>query len=128
VLAEGSELSERQRPAFERSLEAVRVARLRALYDEARALERDFQFELAVARYGELIEQAGFFEDAITRRDTLQGFIALAADLYARALVAPSAEEALPLLRQIEVFWPEYRDVRERVLGGQGGQAGRPGS
>lgn len=38
-----------------------------------------------------------------------------AADLYAKADAPATPEEQLSTLRQIGLFWPEYRDVPARI-------------
>ena len=107
------DLSERQRPDFDAALQDLERQRYGAMYDEARTYERDFRFDLAVEAYTRLIEIAGFYDDALTRRDTLEGFIEQAAELYEAAMATEDEEERRSLLMQIEIFWPEYRDVEE---------------
>lgn len=109
---EGAEITEQQVVAFESMLIDIVEREHREIYDKAYDLETDFLYEEAVEVYGELLEKAEYFEDAIARKETLEGYIELAADLYAKAEAAESDEEKLDLLRQIDVFWPEYRDVQ----------------
>ncbi len=81
------------------------------LYAEALRLERDFLYEEAIAKYGELLEVAGYYEDAITRKATLEEFTLLAEDLYARALETQDPEERRRYLNELLLIWPEYRDT-----------------
>jgi tetratricopeptide (TPR) repeat protein len=93
----------------------VEAARVQALYDTARELESDFEFNQAVSAYERLLEETGgFYEDSITRRDTLLEYLELAPTLYQRANQAETLEEQEALLYQITLFWPTYRDVRQR--------------
>jgi tetratricopeptide (TPR) repeat protein len=114
-LAQASELSERQTEEIEAHRTDLHQARLERLYEDARTLESDWRYEEAVAAYGKLLEREPFFRDAIARRDTLQSYVEQAAELYAKYEAAASDEERLTYLRQIAVFWPEYRDVKLRL-------------
>ena len=115
ALEAGRALSEFQQPAFDDLEQAIAGAMHSDLYQEARTLESDEQYEAAVAAYADLLEQATYFEDAITRKSTLEDYIEDAERLYAKAEAAGSIEEQLGYLRQIAVFWPDYRDVAERL-------------
>ncbi len=117
LLDQGLALTEAQKEAFSVEHDRLETARLTVRYDAARAMESDHRFEEAVVAYGTLLENAkqGYFLDVIARRDTLQDFIAKAATLYAKALAAAAPAEQLALLRQVDVVYPEYLDVRERL-------------
>ena len=115
ALVEAATLTERQAEAIEQSRGDVRLSRLERQYEQARTLESDWRYEEAVEAYARLLEQEPFFRDAIARKDTLESYVLEARDLYARFEQAASDEERLSLLRQIAVFWPEYRDVRRRL-------------
>ena len=93
---------------------SIEEARLRRLYDEALSLERDFRYEAAVEAYARLVRETEGYEDAVERQRTLDEWIALAARKYEAALAA-GGEEALGHFKSIEVFWPEYRDIQERI-------------
>ncbi len=112
-LDQGRELTEVQGDRFESAAIDVDQARYQILYDEALRLEHDLRYPEAVEKYTELLAVAGYYEDAITRVETLQDFIARAEDLYASALATDDPAEQLSYLRQLELFWPEYRDVDE---------------
>lgn len=116
VLVASEATSERQAQQFVDALQALRTARLRTMYDDARTFERDYDYVAAAEGYDRVIQRAGgYFEDAIARRDTLLGFVAQAQELYAGAAEATDSAAELALLRQIEVFWPAYLDVRPRI-------------
>jgi hypothetical protein len=85
------------------------------VYRDALALERDWRYEEAAVRYDELLAEAQFYKDAIARRDTLNEYVRRAAELYEKAGAAATPEEQLMFLRQIELFWPEYKDVPVRI-------------
>jgi len=115
ALAEGRTHTERQLEAFDEMERAVEEAVLGDHYTRARTLESDQQFEAAAAAYGELLEFAPYFRDAIARKDTLDSYVASAAEYYAQALAAATPEEQAAYLRRIAVFWPDYRDVEQRL-------------
>ena len=110
-----AQLTQSQSELVETWREKVEVARIRNVYETARELESDFEYPDAIATYDELLgETEGFYEDALARRDTLEGYIEQAAAIYARANRAETLEEQESLLYQITLFWPTYRDVRDR--------------
>jgi tetratricopeptide (TPR) repeat protein len=117
VLDEGLALTVMQKEVFETEKERLDVARRMVRYEYARALEVDHRFEEAVAVYQEVIDASpqGFFEDSLARRDTLQDLLAKAADYYERALAAQAPEEQRTLLLQVQIVYPEYKDVNERL-------------
>ncbi len=104
-----------QRDFAEGVLAELRDSRFETTYRDALSLERDFRFEEAADRYDELLVEAQFYKDAIARRDTLREYVSSAADLYAKAAAAATPADELAMLRQIELFWPEYRDVGPRI-------------
>lgn len=84
-------------------------------YQRALDLEHDFLFEEAIEGYRAVLEGRDFYEDARARLDTLESYVVEAARLYAEAEEAEGDEAKLERLRQIEVFWPEYRDILEQI-------------
>jgi hypothetical protein len=120
AIAKGRALTQVQDEALDLMLQGIAEARLEDKYQDARTLESDQQFVAAVAAYDELLEQAPYFRDAIARRDTLQSYIEHADELYAQAMEAGSEDERLRILRRIDVFWPDYRDVRELLQAADG--------
>jgi tetratricopeptide (TPR) repeat protein len=115
ILDSVGQLAQQQEDFVGRITAGIDDARMSAIYDTARALERDYRFADALQVYTELLEQVEFFEDAIARRETLAEFVRLAAVYYETALAAESDAEAAEYLRRIPIFWPEYRDVDARL-------------
>jgi tetratricopeptide (TPR) repeat protein len=109
------EATDRQADAIAALRGEIAEARLDTLYDAARTLESDGRYAEAVEAYDVLLENTAFHKDALARRDTLTAFVRDAEELYARYEAAADDAERLALLRQIAVFWPEYRDVRARL-------------
>ncbi len=107
--------SERQSEAIAEELLVVDEAEAGHLYDTALALESDFRFEEAAEAYRTLLAKREFHEDARARLGTLEDAIRTAPELYERALKAKTDAERVDLYRQLELIWPEYRDVQERL-------------
>ena len=84
---------------------------------EADRLESEFRYDEAIAVVDVLLERAPADATALRRlRSTLEAFLNLAQESYARAdAAADPAEEAFHLAL-IQSFWPGYRDVGERLL------------
>ena len=112
---EGEAGSEHQKDLFEGLRADLETARNERLYSEALALELSGDFEAAIERYSALLERTPYFKDVLTRKDTLVEYVSDASELYARAEAATEPAEKLGLLRQIAVFWPDYRDVRGQI-------------
>jgi tetratricopeptide (TPR) repeat protein len=107
------------------------------MYQNARMLSDDYRYPEAVAAFDELLAVAPDYKDAALRKSTLEEFIRLAEEFYAKALDADDDAEAEEYLRAIHpVIWPEYKDVVERLqaiearkaererAGGTGGDGG----
>jgi tetratricopeptide (TPR) repeat protein len=114
-LDQARDVTERQVTEIDEHATALHQSRLAKLYEAARTLESDWRYEEAVGAYDKLLEREPYFRDAIARRDTLQSYVEQAGELYGRYQAATTDEERLAMLRQIAVFWPEYRDVRLRL-------------
>jgi len=121
-LDEAQRSTDRQGPEIEARRAELHQAQLEGLYQDARTLESDWRYEEAVAAYARLLEREPFFRDAIARKDTLESYVIQAEELYQRYEAAADDEQRLGLLRQIAVFWPEYRDVRRRLTELEGPQ------
>jgi tetratricopeptide (TPR) repeat protein len=115
TVAKAQELTVLQADEVEGARASIREARHEKAYNEALALERDWRYPEAVARYESLLARADYYKDVIARRDTLKEYIRLAEDLWGRADAATSAQDKLAAYRQIQVFWPEYRDLSARI-------------
>ncbi len=111
----GLELTDLQKDAFQSELDGIGERRVRAAYDRALGLEHDFQFEQAVVAYEAILESRDFFRDCRARIDVLKDKITEAERLHAEAAQAEDGAAELALLRQIEVFWPDYRDIPGRI-------------
>ena len=115
LLLEARSLSQRQLAEIDAALVAIDDAEAERQYELALDLEYDFRFEEAVAAYRELLTTREFYKDARARIGTLEDAIRDAAALYAEAEASTSDEQRIELYRQIELIWPEYRDVRDRL-------------
>lgn len=114
-IAAGLELTNLQKDVFQRELDGIGERRVQAAYDRALGLEHDFRFEQAVTAYEAILESRDFFKDCRARVDVLKDKIAEAERLFAAAAQAEDEEAELALLRQIEVFWPDYSDIPGRI-------------
>lgn len=112
---EGAKLTQVQKDRFEGLLNKVQEARYEKLYKAARTLERDGKFPEAVEQYAELLKITAYYKDALTRRETLEDFVKRADALYAQFETEPDAQKQLQILEQIAQFWPDYRDVSEKI-------------
>jgi hypothetical protein len=115
LVDEAGAKTQEQHEEVEGELATIREARFEKEYGDALVLEHDYRFEEAVKQYDDLLSKAQFYKDVIARRDTLQEYIRLAADLYGKAAAETTPEKKLEFLRQIAVFWPEYKDLREQI-------------
>lgn len=90
--------------------------RLEAMYLEARGFYEDYRYPEAVQAYERLLAAAPDYGDAQLRKKTIEEFIRLAEEFYAKALATEDEDEAEEYLRAIHpVIWPEYLDVVERL-------------
>ena len=79
------------------------------------SLERDSLYDEAVAKYGEILKQTDYYKDVLARKDTLEQYIKLSADLYAKAEATSDKAEKVKYLEQIQLIWPEYKDVAQKL-------------
>ncbi len=115
LLREGAHLSTALTEEFREAFNEVADVRWERLYAEGMDFELDSDFEAAVLKYDELLQEAGAYEDAISRRKTCLGFVELAGSLYSQAKGSADAGQRLNLFKQIAVFWPEYLDVEQKI-------------
>lgn len=115
LLDEGEALTTAQQDLFKGARDKILEVQHQRVYDSALALERDQRYTEAIAKYEELLAQAEYFKDSLARLDTLKGYVALADDLYQKAQAAPDDAARADLLKQILLFWPEYRDAAKLV-------------
>ena len=111
LIDQGLALTREQKDLFEGMQARVAQARLDKLYDEAVSLERDSLYEQAVEKYGDILKETDYFKDVLARKDTLEQYIKLAAELYAKAQASDDKAEKMNYLEQIRLIWPEYKDV-----------------
>lgn len=114
LIEEGLAMTTKQTEHFEGALAEIEESRLDAMYDEAVDLEKDYQYPEAIVAYDAILERAQYYRDVITRRSTLTEYVARAGELYDEAMTQ-TGEARLDLLQQIEIFWPEYRDISSQL-------------
>lgn len=115
VIREARAQTKHQVEKCDGAADGVDASRLEQSYQHALALEADQDFEAAVLAYDRLVESRGYYKDVLTRRETLRAYIAKAGPLYDQAMAATDPAEKLRLLKQITLFWPEYRNVRDVI-------------
>ena len=104
-----------QTEAFTTATAGIDDARVEQRYQIALDLEHDFSFPEAVEAFKELLTTRDFYKDARARIDSLEGYVATAARLYDEAAAATDGTKRLDLLQEIDVFWPEYKDIAEQI-------------
>jgi hypothetical protein len=114
LLDEGEALSDRQRDRFEAARIDIAEERLNRAYQTALNFEKDFLFPQAIEAYQAILDEVQYYRDVLTRQETLVEYVQRAEELYAESRSVPDAER-LELLRQIEVFWPDYRGIGEEI-------------
>ncbi len=126
TLKRAREMTLRQKGKIDDLLADIDDARIRDMYAQALDLEHDFRYEEAIAVYAEILSEREFFDDTRSRFDTLTEYVELAGNLYERAEKAADSADRRNFLRQIETFWPEYRDTHEllNALGDPGDEGG----
>ena len=115
MLAAGAELSEAQDELFEGALAGIESAIQEDMYVAALDLYKDGDYQGAIDGFDKLLEAADYYKDARTRRDNLAGDIVAASTRYELAAKAKTTEERLRYLREIEVFWTNYKDIQEQI-------------
>ena len=115
LLAEGRAMTKAQIELFDGAEAGIDSAIHEDMYTAALDLYRDGDYEAAVAKLDELLAAAEYYKDARTRRDNLKADIVSAAERYKLAKDAGTDEERLRLLREIEVFWPNYKDIQLQI-------------
>jgi tetratricopeptide (TPR) repeat protein len=127
TLAQAEALTDAQKDDLSLLQAGIEEKRLEDLYHAARTLSDDYRYPEAVATFTELLALAPDYKDAALRNATLEEFIRLAEEFYAKALEAPDDATAEELLRAIHpVIWPEYKDVVERLAAIEARKAERP--
>jgi tetratricopeptide (TPR) repeat protein len=116
ALDEGIVLTTMQAEQFELVRMEIDEEKNRIIYERALAYEHDYLYEEAIKVYDELLARTDYHEDSRARRETLKDYVKNADRLYEEISSAGESRDKLSLLRQIEIFWPEYRDIQERIL------------
>ena len=114
-LEEGQVLTRLQGADFDLAREAIKESRLQRIYQKAWDLEHDGSYPQAIEVYGELLAATEFYKDAVARKDTLEGYVEIAAGYYQKAEDAEDDALELEHLRAIQGFWPGYRDIEGRI-------------
>ena len=117
LMLQAREITEAQDERVDKALAGIDEERASQAYQAALDLEHDFQYEQAIAAYQKVIDDHGYdlAQDSQARINTLSDYVRDAEELYAEASDAESADARRDLLRQIEVFWPEYLDIQEQL-------------
>lgn len=116
ALDEGMTLTTSQMEQFELVRVEIDDEKNRIIYERALAYEHDYLYEEAIKVYDKLLARTDYYEDARARRGTLNDYVQNADRLYGEVTSSSDSQDKLSLLKQIEIFWPEYRDVQERIL------------
>ena len=116
ALDEGIKLTTLQVDQFELVRVEIDDEKNRIIYERALAYEHDYLYEEAINVYDELLVRTDYYEDSRARRETLNDYVRNADRLYGEISSTKDARNKLSLLKQIEIFWPEYRDIQERIL------------
>jgi len=111
TLARALELSVYEKDAYSDKIASIEDARMASAYERALDLEHDFDYPGAIKAFAELLEERSWYEDARARHDTLVEYVERSERLYALAKDSRDIIERLALLREIELIWPEYRDI-----------------
>jgi len=111
----GGSITERQTAEFDAVRAEVDGERNRLIYERALAYEHDYLYQRAIKVYDKLLSRTDYYEDSRARRETLIDYVSNAERLYRAAEASEDPTEELSLLRQIEIFWPEFLDVQERI-------------
>jgi hypothetical protein len=114
LLTEGQALSDRQSERFEAARIDIAEERLGRAYQTALNLEKDFLFPQAIEAYQAILDDVQYYRDVLTRQGTLEEYVQRARELYAESRAVQGAER-LELLRQIEIFWPDYQGIGEEI-------------
>jgi hypothetical protein len=109
-------LTEAQKDDVSLLQSGIEERRLEDMYSAARMLADDYRYPEAVQAFAALLAESSDYKDARLRKATLEEFIRLAEEFYAKALEATDDAVAEEYLRAIHpVIWPEYKDVVQRL-------------
>ena len=111
----GLAMTKFQTDAFDGAEAGIEEAIVENDYRTAITLESDQDYEDAIKAYDKLLAHREYYKDALARRDTLVAYVEKATGLYQQAMDATDPLEKLKFLRQISLFWPEYKNVEELI-------------
>jgi len=115
ALDEGLTLTTSQTEEFDLVRVEIDDEKNRITYERALAYEHDYLYKEAIKVYDELLVRTDYYEDSRARRGTLVDYVQNADRLYKEVTSSSDSQGKLSLLKQIEIFWPEYRDIQERI-------------
>lgn len=115
ILRDAAEKTVMQDDLVDARLSTIDDSRVETRYQTALNLEYDFRFPEAIEAYAAILETRDFYEDVLARLDDLRGHVSEAERLYGEAENTSDDAAKLELYRQIEIFWPDYRDVPVRI-------------
>lgn len=115
ALDEGLTLTTSQTEQFDLVRVEIDDEKNRITYERALAYEHDYLYKEAIKVYDELLVRTDYYEDSRARRGTLVDYVQNADRLYKEVTSSSDSQGKLSLLKQIEIFWPEYRDIQERI-------------
>lgn len=121
AIEDGMALTTRQGDQFEEAAHNLVQARLEKIYGDAMAREKDHDYEQAIVTYDAVLAEAErltgqrVYKDVIARKDSLEQSVRDAKALYEQVATTQDKAEQLKMLRKIEILWPDYLDVPERI-------------
>lgn len=115
VLEEGKEKSRVQDERFDELIARIDEVRAEELYQRGLNYEHDFRYARSAEVYRRLLEERGYYQDARARLDRLEQVIAEVQALYAGLEEIEDPAVLEERLQRIDVLWPEYQDVQERL-------------
>jgi tetratricopeptide (TPR) repeat protein len=115
VFEEASALTNAQEDVITAALTEVEAARIASLYQAARRLEDDRRYPDALQAYSSLLTQAPKYSDVEFRMIDLQARVQRTETLFQSLAGQRDESQALRTLQIIDVLWPDYRDVPERI-------------
>ncbi|MCP5021865.1 MAG: hypothetical protein GY930_08800 [bacterium] len=115
ALEEAAGLTSAQTEEVAAFIEKVELARIEFLYFAAGRLEADRRYPDALEAYGDLLVQAPGYSDVEARMTDLQERVDRTLAMYQSLSSEADEAKALRTLLDIDVLWPDYRDVPERI-------------
>ena len=114
ILQAGRSQTAVQQDRFDELLGEIDDLRTKAAYEQGLNYEHDFRLNEAAQVYRDILAERDFYEDVRARLTSVEELIAQVEELYA-SLDGLEGEELEATLTKIELLWPEYRDVEQRL-------------